>query len=90
MTLRVLVLLAGLVTLVRGAGNWNYNIQVGTGVFITLGSQVLNFYFLFFKTLFVPRVRRVRSPTRDFYFMYNIWQAAENRTRVTATAARCS
>ena len=44
----------------------------------------------FFFILFVPRVRRVRSPPRDFYFMYNIWQDARNRTQVAATAARCA
>ena len=44
----------------------------------------------FFISLFVPRVRRVRSPPRDFNFMYDIWQDAGNRTRVTATAARCA
>ena len=45
---------------------------------------------IFFKTLFVPKVRRVRSPPQDFYFMYNIWQDAGNRTRVAANAARCA
>ena len=47
------------------------------------------FFFFFFFCLF-PGFRRVRSPLRNFYFMYNIWQDARNRTRIAATAARCA
>ena len=43
----------------------------------------------FFFNSFVPR-GRVRSPPREFYLMYNIWQDAGNRTRFAATAARCA
>ena len=31
-----------------------------------------------------------RTPSQDFYFMYNIWQDAGYQTRVAATAARCA
>ena len=51
---------------------------------------VLVLYQDFFSSFFVPRVRRVRSPPRDFYLLYNICQDAGNRTRVAATAARCA
>ena len=37
-------------------------------------------------TLFLfPGLRRVRSPPRDFYFKYNMWQDAGSRTTVAAT-----
>ena len=51
---------------------------------IVLSSQ------FFLKLFLFPGVRRVRSPPRDFYFMYNFWQDAGNRTRVAATASRCA
>ena len=37
-----------------------------------------------------PKVKEGPLSPRDFYFVYNIWQNAGNRTRIAATAARCA
>ena len=44
---------------------------------------------LFFKTLFVPRIKEGLLSVPSFHFMYNIWQDAGIRIRVALTAVRC-
>ena len=48
---------------------------------------LLHIYLLFLKLFLFPGSH---TPSRGFYFMFNIWQDAGNRTRVAATAARCA
>ena len=48
---------------------------------------LLHIYLLFLKLFLFPGSH---TPSRGFYFMFNIWQDAGNRTRVAATVASCA